>query len=299
MEKCLICGRLDAESIHENIRILNVNCPACGFYSITQQAKFTVERFKADKHTLSGLTRQAYEAGNHITITTENFQQLIDSAPKFESPLEIINMTLLMVMKRQNRADEYVQFTPVKDYPLIFAHDSREFSYILQTLIDQKLLEPYVPANTDLVRLTPEGWRTGLELQKTQRNSNQAFVAMSFDKELLNVWEDGIEPALKSTGFKGYRVDQEEYNEKIDDRIISGIRQSGLLVADFTQHKHGVYFEAGFAMGLGIPVIWTCKDTDIEKAHFDTRQYNHVTWSNPEELKEKLTLRISATIPGR
>ena len=70
-------------------------------------------------------------------------------------------------------------------------------------------------------------------------------------------------------------------------------------MADFTGQRGGVYFEAGFAMGLGIPVIWTCRDTDINDLHFDTRQYNHIPWANPKELRVRLQNRIEATIPGR
>ena len=59
-----------------------------------------------------------------------------------------------------------------------------------------------------------------------------------------------------------------------------------------------MYFEAGFAMGLGRPVIWTCRKDDIDNAHFDTRQYNHIVWENEKELYEKLKNRIEATIPS-
>jgi len=34
----------------------------------------------------------------------------------------------------------------------------------------------------------------------------------------------------------------------------------------------------------------------VKKLHFDTRQYNHISWETPEELKEKLIARIEATI---
>lgn len=77
-------------------------------------------------------------------------------------------------------------------------------------------------------------------------------------------------------------------------------------MADFTHGdggvRGGVYFEAGFALGLNIPVIYMCKDDQIDNVHFDTRQYNHILWKDAKELKEKLSNRISATIgdgPGK
>lgn len=69
------------------------------------------------------------------------------------------------------------------------------------------------------------------------------------------------------------------------------------VVADFTGHRGGVYFEASFALGLGIPVIWTCCEDQIGTAYFDTRQYSHVVWKSPGDLREKLKYRILATVP--
>lgn len=113
------------------------------------------------------------------------------------------------------------------------------------------------------------------------------------------MWENGLKIALEQTNYIPIRIDRTEHNDKIDDRIIAEIRKSGLLVADFTGQRGGVYFEAGFVLGLGIPVIWTCRDTDVEKLHFDTRQYNHIVWTDSSELKEKLINRIEATLPNR
>lgn len=121
---------------------------------------------------------------------------------------------------------------------------------------------------------------------------------MWFDREMLTTWENGLKPALEFTGYRAVRLDFQEHNDKVDDRIIAEIRRSGLVVADFSGDRSNVYFEAGFALGLGIPVIWTCRESDVEKLHFDTRQYNYIAWSTPEDLKDKLQLRIQATIPN-
>jgi hypothetical protein len=51
-----------------------------------------------------------------------------------------------------------------------------------------------------------------------------------------------------------------------------------------------------------MPVIFTCRKDAIDKVHFDTRQYNHIVWETPEELRDRLAKRISATIgdgPGK
>ena len=141
--------------------------------------------------------------------------------------------------------------------------------------------------------------KRAIEIQKTSPKSDQAFVAMSFAPALLPAFTEGIEPALAECGYKGKRVDRAEHNDKIDDKIIAELRASSLMVADFTQQRSGVYFEAGFGLALGIAVIWTCRDTDKDELgkHFDTRQYNHILWSNPEDLRQRLVDRIRATAP--
>ena len=93
------------------------------------------------------------------------------------------------------------------------------------------------------------------------------------------------------------RLDLVEYNEKICDKIVAEIRTCQFLVADVTRQRQNVYFEAGFAMGLGRPVIWTCKEYDFTNVHFDTQQENYILWKEPRDLRTKLTDRIKATIP--
>lgn len=107
-------------------------------------------------------------------------------------------------------------------------------------------------------------------------------------------------PALDvDTGYRAIRIDNVEHTGKINDRIIAEIKESRFLVADFSGQRGGAYFEVGFAMALGLPVIWTCREDEIDKVHFDTRQYNHIVWKTPGELHEKLAVRIRATVGRR
>ncbi len=148
--------------------------------------------------------------------------------------------------------------------------------------------------------LRPPGYARLAELDGIISGSKQAFVAMWFDESMKAVYEKGIEPAIREVGYEPLRIDRKEHINKIDDEIIAEIRRSRFLVADFTQGESGarggVYYEAGFAHGLNIPVIFTCREDAIGKVHFDTRQYNHITWKTSEELQARLTQRISATI---
>lgn len=179
------------------------------------------------------------------------------------------------------------------DYPLLFLKEPIEF-YNYQILLQN--LGYLKPITTGSFELTLSAWDRYDKLRQNAIISDQAFVAMWFDPSLQGIWENGIKPALEECGYKPLRIDMQEHNEKICDRIIAELKKSSLVIAEFTGQRGGVYFEAGYALGLGKKVIWCCRENEIEKVHFDTRQYNHITWNTSDELKEKLINRIKATI---
>ena len=173
-----------------------------------------------------------------------------------------------------------------------------ELLYLFNLLASEDYID-YSTGQTSSVLILPKGY-SKIHEENLLVKSDQAFVAMWFDKSMNQSFEKGIEPAIRDCGYMPVRIDQIEHVDKIDDRIISEIRRSRFLVADFTSEidkpRGGVYFEAGFALGLGIPVIWTCRSDIITNIHFDTRQFNHIVWSNSGELREKLSTRIRAVI---
>ena len=189
---------------------------------------------------------------------------------------------------------------PYKDCPLIDASNESELRFLLNQLKDSGFLESAshddVVAKRYLCSVSAKGWEK-LEAQTIAGIPGRCFVAMSFDPSLDEAWEKGIYPALHDDcKLDAIRIDKVHHNEKICDKLVAEIRLSQFLVADFTLHRQGVYFEAGYALGLGRPVIWTCKENELAKAHFDTRQYNHIVWTTPSELREKLRDRVIATI---
>ncbi len=119
---------------------------------------------------------------------------------------------------------------------------------------------------------------------------------MSFDEDLEDAYYLGIRPALQDCGYVSIFMKEVTTNKGVTDRILAEIRQAQFVIADFTQHRNGCYFEAGFAQALGREVIWCCRDTDFDKLHFDTRHLGHIKWSQPADLKQKLSDAILALI---
>jgi|TARA_R100000541_G_scaffold58793_2_gene70617 hypothetical protein len=302
-QNCAICHSIHSDITVENKsnRHFKVTCTNCGIYYFIDpiykvkvmngtDVGLTNEELKK----LSFLLRHNYEFGSSVTLTFENIDTLIDDFNPSNDLFERIELLLLYIYKSLKYPTDSVNINNMA--PIVFCDNLHDlFDY---TSIAKELGLIKSPNNMH-VTLTPKGWKEVKEIQKKQVDSKKAFVAMWFDGEVDDLWDNGFFPALNQLGYEPLRIDKKEHINKIDDQIIAEIRKSGLLIADFTGNRNGVYFEAGFAMGLGIPVIWTCREDHLDDVHFDIRQYNQIVWKTPEELKEKLTYRIEATIPNR
>jgi nucleoside 2-deoxyribosyltransferase len=205
-------------------------------------------------------------------------------------------MKLLELAASRSKPGLPVQFNASTDISLVDAESPQEFSFLLEHLIEVG----YMRATDNHLKptMTAKGWEVLQSAASGSGMRGRCFIAMSFHPDLKQAYDEGIYLAIKEDcKMDPRRVDLIEHNEKICDKIIAEIRTCQFLVADVTLHRAGVYFEAGFAMGLGRPVVWTCRKDDLVNAHFDTRQYSHIVWENPTELRTKLRDRIIATIP--
>lgn len=126
--------------------------------------------------------------------------------------------------------------------------------------------------------------------------SKMCFVAMWFDPTMDDIYNYGINKTITDLGYEVVRVDKKQHNERIDAKIFELISQSRFLVADFTGNRSGVYYEAGFAHGLGIPVVHTCRSDWFDQLHFDIKTINTIEYSESQGLAALLTERIVATI---
>jgi hypothetical protein len=192
-------------------------------------------------------------------------------------------------------AGQYVTADPGKYiYPLVDAHNQEELTFLMNTLASNHLLDR--SGSTDKYRLTTRGW-DALHPARFGGVPGTCFVAMSFNDKLLPILTEGIIPAIEDDcHYQVVRVDQVPHNGDITERIIGQIRSAQFLVADFTGHRPNVYYEAGFAVGLGRQVVRTCHRDDAKEKHFDTRQFTHLEYSSPEELRSMLADHVKATI---
>lgn len=331
--ECPIC--CDSESVHRIIEsdnqpfssYIQISCPTCGIFRIGRDLYYP-DKIKDYVHSyiVSGVIREANETFQPvIELNANNIGNYLSRSIKPATFTERLDKILLFINKKTETAGQYVQLT-YRDYPICFAKDKHEFYYMVRILFKEEYIEfkylyedserwpdrNYTPVSSiddavegyqpiDFIEGRPSirGWEKidKLTHANTEINNNQCFVAMWFDDSMNAIWQNGILPGILDAGYKPVRIDKVEHNDQITDKIIAEIRQSKILLADFTGQRPGVYYEAGFARALNKTVISCCRKDDLKNLHFDTRQYSHIIWETPEELREKIKNRILATAP--
>ena len=280
---------------------------AGGRYFISRRAQISLEnperyndRFKAR------LTSWLVDQRRFGVRCPEIFPETLEEAEQFRS-LTVharADRLLRFVNSQTENIGDYCKFlSPLSTMAIAWSESIgiSEVEYLIGYLREKGWIAEK-PVNPLLMSylVTVAGHARLADLDKTYTDSSQAFVAMWIDNSMRTAWGEGIEPGIRDAGYEPLRIDLKQHANKIDDEIIAEIRRSRFIVADFTHGEKGargsVYYEAGFAQGLNIPVIFTCRKDMLDDIHFDTRQYPHIVWEQPEGLRQQLTKRVSAVI---
>lgn len=301
-EACPVCLWPAGHSPEDERDITTVDCPQCGLFRVTFEAKQDLMANSAamgDRQSRKRANASGWLNKNPgVLLTSDGIETLASlPTPGFLSRAESI---MARLEKESTFVGEGINLQIRRYTGISSCVRQDELEVLLRYLKERSWIEwsPVIEvaegAETMSVKVTPAGW---IHLDATRgalAASNQAFIAMWFTDALTPAYTDGLEKAVRLAGYKPVRVDEIEHIDKIDDRIIAEIRRSKFLIADLTGQRGGVYYEAGFAMGLGLPVIWTCRNDQSTEVHFDVRQYNCIFWKSPEDLRDRLRYRIES-----
>jgi hypothetical protein len=301
LQNCVLCNQTVKEYERQaSSTIYYVRCDVCGKYkseSYNDEVHFSKLPIE-DRAMLSAYTRELYEYEAPIpelyTLDDEEKIERIIERFRRKTVIEKLNNLILYLGKRSHYFKEPLRIHGEKDYPITYSVNKIEFDNIRGQADAAKLVS--LPISGGNVQLEWAGWERFEAIKNAGVLSKRCFVAMSCSSDLTGAYEHGIKPAVKEAGYDPIFIEREEHNEKICDLIIAEIRSCKFVIADVTGQRQNVYYEAGFAHGLGRDVIWTCRRDERDNTHFDTRQYNHIFWENEEDLKKKLVNRIKATI---
>lgn len=289
---CVVCKRLTPDIVESEP--LLVRCVQCGTYQI-RSIEYDQMVNAEQNPLLSAWIRSRLEERIDIpTITSGTWAEL---SPSLRMPnLREKQAALMKAFARRAMFPGTIgRYNPDQDFPIAWAKNEGELRFLVDDLKDRGLLDPVSTVGHSFL-ISAKGWDYLDSLPAGGVFSDQVFVAMSFSEAMRPVWENAIAPAIRRAGYTPYRVDATPHNDRIDVKIMTEIKGSRFVIADVTEQKAGVYFEAGYAIGQGLPVIWAVRKDEIDKVHFDTRQYAHAVWENEAHLEELLYNFIVAII---
>ena len=291
LRPCEICGN-QAQYVPSDF-FPGRRCPRCGEFDYVTTVGWRKINSPDEMVRLSGWVREQNAAGVvPVRITPEISRRV---AQMRVPGLRERTSRALMKLARDKSDAWFIRDDVGRDPELqgiSYSLDEQGVDLLIRILIGESSLR----LDGGKCAVTAKGLLAAEALGADQSRSAQGFVAMSFDPSLREAWTDGFDPGIRTAGFRPLRLDTEDYVGGITDEIMAQIRRSRLVVADYTAQRNSVYFEAGFALGIGLMVIPTCRTDEIPNLHFDIRQLNTLPWSTPAELADGLNRRIRAVI---
>lgn len=316
-------------------------CKRCGYICLTEEAAedFESERYSLDDKAAISITlrtkweRKGRPHGSDRKLMSADLKHIVSQFRHLD-PIEKMDYALIALEKASKHVGAKITVNAGDDYPLYYCKEPAEVIAVLSLLFKEGFTSAPDPFNThNDLSITAKGYQRLRELKRPNSGSSACFVAMWFSEEMNNVFEQAIKPAIEflepretTPLYRAVKIDNVEHINDINDEIIAQIRRSRFMVCDLTGYRGGVYFEAGFAYGLGLEVIYTCrkdwtkeeilkdgsgkeinvlfdstgKEIAVKKegVHFDLAHRNRIEWEPDklEEFRTKLENRIKAVI---
>jgi len=275
-----------------------VQCNYCGEFIIEKSLQAILDSNPYNQVRIGSWIREQNSFGVTPELKAIDFDNLISLKDKKINQ----KYELLLKYMYSEKTIEIVQSNLNRLYLVLFwCEDIKEFNMLLSKAVELNHLKLVFDSMIyKIYSITYDG-KEFVENLGLDNNSNKIFIAFYFSDEMKIQFEPIIKKAVLDASegkFEAVRVSSSttDHDAKIDDELIGMIKSSKAVIADFTGNRTAVYYEAGFAMGLGIPVIWTCKKDDVDKLSFDTRQYPHIIWENEEDLYKQVVNRLKAKI---
>lgn len=259
-----------------------------------------------------------------VTIYHDNIEKIIEDMKTPASVTEALNRLIKYFGENSNLCGKWIPYDrntyldvviELEEMPFLLRL-LREQGYLVlrasdavnEDKADSETIESSLrrQQNEYAMRLSGEGWKKYESLISSNEDSHKVFVAMWYSDKTKGVRE-AIKAGIEAAGYDSIIADEGDYTGNIMDFVLGSIRQSKFIVADFTVEpekieqvgnsdpekpnhhlkggvRGGVYYEAGFAKGIGLEVIHTCCD-DIDskdRLHFDVKHENTIFWTDDE-----------------
>jgi nucleoside 2-deoxyribosyltransferase len=298
-----------------------VQCETCGNFNISELAweDFLDPNVPAGKKLtrvqrsrLSHRVQAAQRASSSKwpEMNADYVEKFIQSGCPGPTPAEQAVNLLSYIGGEISKNGYSVSSLPRNIHAIVGSPNTAAVSLLITELMQQGLLSGSGISGGNANGLTADihmklaGWQA-YETEKSGKFAGKyGFIAMKFGDPVLDPFvQNHVKPTIRS-GIGFYLIDVRDVAQAgiIDNIMRAQIRDSAFVLVDLTHDNAGAYWEAGYAEGLGKPVIYLCEKSKFDKAktHFDTNHCTTVIWDieNVQQFKNELiaTLRRSLNL---
>jgi hypothetical protein len=278
-QPCPVCKSdlLEPSSKAGDRNAIRFSCPRCGSFVLSRTLVATLPHVTASHKDasakLSHALRRAQEANREAEFSTATISEVLKRP--LPRPQEQADLLIRWLAQNVPGPGEIVGLSPTAHGGIVGSKSNGGFALVLDHLFASGLLigerhkaiGDYVSATATL---SFSGWEYYENLTKGGAAYRKAFIAMKFGEPALEgVLETVFKPAAKKAGFDLFKLDDVPKAGLVDDRLRVEIQTSDFVIADLTHDNLGAYWEAGYAEGLGKPVIYTCERDKFEATKTD------------------------------
>lgn len=292
-----------------------LECAACGVFALSGSALATFQNdapalTAVKRAAISHRLREATDAGQEPLLTTDNLKTMIADARLPSAAQQATNLVRFVGNWVSTSGKQLDEFPP--DIDTIVGSPNRDFALrIARQLVQRGLLLRRDGGHLDsahelmMIDLTLEGWERYEAELRGKVSGTYGFIALKFGDPILDPFlRDVIKPAVAEIGYSLEDMRDAARAGVIDNVMRARIRDAAFVLVDLTHANEGAYWEAGYAEGLGKPVLYLCNREVFQTkgTHFDTNHCTTVNWdtSDPTGFRDQLvaTLRRSLGLFG-
>lgn len=278
---CPLCGQTAENHSNENdLYEDRWECQTCGRFRISAESerKLRDSDLSGRRFLLSAYSRE----GTDVLIDEDLLSRLGRGTLRERTVLEKTELILRWFADKSTEYGLEVTHEPQHHYPMAWCRSSGEWTRIVTMLARER---GHLKAGTSgsFCKVTDDGWNW-LARKPREESLATAFVAMNF----ATAYDDlrkAIVNAITNAGYRPIVISSDLYSGGIMDRVLARIREARFVVADFSGNRGGVYYEAGFALGMGKTVIHSCSKEQLdstdqkERLHFDVAHLKMIPWT--------------------
>lgn len=245
-QKCPICNSLAIIAPMSSTEKYGIDCTRCGKFILDGQSEYL---FNNNLTSVEITTLSSWIWRNQKALLDD---KLVDRITKYSNPsiraranglLTHISseypeigtkfphpgQRLLLYLQAINQKDPWRKLgdvSPAKLFKILsllprnYSNTAEEIDFLFMDYLVKE--NEYIKdvEETRHYYISAKGWSFLDMMSRDNKLSDQAFVAMPFANEHKQTFVDGIDPAIRSSGYFPIRMDLLEHNNRIDDEIL-------------------------------------------------------------------------------